>query len=162
MPILYFWASLYVIYLRQTGRNGPNGLATPASGNVPYRDDKLTHLFRNYFEGRGSVKMIVCVNPQQEDFDENVHVMRFAEMASEVIITFVSTFFIIFQHWTIHQWLIAQWNVLQVHIERIDPLPRELALTAGQRRADQLMKEALRQTSAQAVSNDAMIDSSYW
>ena len=35
--------------------------------------------------------MIVCVNPQQEDFDENVHVMRFAEMASEVIITFLST-----------------------------------------------------------------------
>ena len=40
--------------------------------------------------------MIVCVNPQQEDFDENVHVMRFAEMASEVIITFVSTFFNIY------------------------------------------------------------------
>ena len=39
--------------------------------------------------------MIVCVNPQQEDFDENVHVMRFAEMASEVI-TFVSTFFNIY------------------------------------------------------------------
>ena len=36
--------------------------------------------------------MIVCVNPQQEDFDENVHVMQFAEMASEVIITFLSTF----------------------------------------------------------------------
>ena len=82
--------------VRQTGRNGPNGLATPASGNVPYRDDKLTHLFRNYFEGRGSVKMIVCVNPQPEDFDENVHVMRFAEMASEVSITFVSTFFNIY------------------------------------------------------------------
>ena len=86
---------VFLFNVHQTGRNGPHGMATPASGNVPYRDDKLTHLFRNYFEGRGSVKMIVCVNPQQEDFDENVHVMRFAEMASEVIITFVSTFFII-------------------------------------------------------------------
>jgi len=40
--------------------------------------------------------MIVCVNPQPEDFDENVHVMQFAEMASEVIITFLSTFFNIY------------------------------------------------------------------
>ena len=40
--------------------------------------------------------MIVCVNPQPEDFDENVHVMQFAEMASEVIITFLPTFFNIY------------------------------------------------------------------
>ena len=40
--------------------------------------------------------MIVCVNPQQEDFDENVHVMKFAEMASEVILTCLSTFFNIY------------------------------------------------------------------
>ena len=62
----------------QKARNGSNG------GNVPYRDDKLTHLFRNYFEGTGSVKMIVCINPQYQDFDENIQVMQFAEMASEV------------------------------------------------------------------------------
>ena len=104
--------------------------------------------------------MIVCVNPQPEDFDENVHVMQFAEMASEVIITFVSTFFNIY-HVT-QRLLIALWIVFQVRIERIDPLPRELALTAGQRRADQLMKEALRQKNAQVVSNDALIDSNYW
>ena len=65
------------------GRNGSNG-NVPTAGNVPYRDDKLTHLFRNYLEGRGSVKMIVCINPRQQDFDENVNVMQFAEMASEV------------------------------------------------------------------------------
>ena len=40
--------------------------------------------------------MIVCVNPQAEDFDENVHVMKFAEMASEVIITFLSICFNIY------------------------------------------------------------------
>ena len=40
--------------------------------------------------------MIVCVNPQAEDFDENVHVMQFAEMASEVIITFLTKFFNIY------------------------------------------------------------------
>ena len=58
-------------------------------GNVPYRDDKLTHLFRNYFEGTGSVKMIVCINPSPQDFDENVCVMQFAEMASEVRVDFM-------------------------------------------------------------------------
>ena len=40
--------------------------------------------------------MIVCVNPQPEDFDENVHVMQFAEMASEVIITFLTKLFNIY------------------------------------------------------------------
>ena len=109
--------------------------------------------------------MIVCVNPQPEDFDENVHVMQFAEMASEVIITFLTKLFNIYVNIQLHfiqQSLIAQCNILQVHIERVDPLPRELALTAGQRRADQLMKEALRQKNAHVVSNDAMVNSSYW
>ena len=31
---------------------------------VPYRDSRVTHLFRNYFEGEGKVKMVVCVNPR--------------------------------------------------------------------------------------------------
>ena len=53
--------------------------------------------------------MIVCVNPQPEDFDENVHVMQFAEMASEVIITFVSTCFniYVFQCYGTQQVLLA-------------------------------------------------------
>ena len=116
----------------QKGRNGSNGIINSAGGNVPYRDDKLTHLFRNYFEGTGSVKMIVCINPRVQDFDENVHVMQFAEMASEV------------------------------HIERIDPLPRELALTAGQRKANELMKEALRKANAQQNIADAPMSSSIY
>lgn len=37
---------------------------------VPYRDSKLTHLFKNYFDGEGHVRMIVCVNPRAEDYDE--------------------------------------------------------------------------------------------
>ena len=56
------------------------------SGNkvVPYRDAKLTHLFKNYFDGDGKVNMVVCLNPRIEDFDESLHVMRFAEMTQEV------------------------------------------------------------------------------
>ncbi|XP_057260614.1 kinesin-like protein KIF23 isoform X4 [Pezoporus wallicus] len=51
---------------------------------VPYRDCKLTHLFKNYFDGEGKVRMIVCVNPKAEDYEESLQVMRFAEMAQEV------------------------------------------------------------------------------
>lgn len=54
---------------------------------VPYRDSKLTHLFKNYFDGDGKVRMIVCVNPKAEESDETVHVMKFAEMTQEVLVT---------------------------------------------------------------------------
>jgi kinesin family protein 23 len=39
---------------------------------VPYRDSKLTHLFKNYFDGEGRVRMVVCVNPKAEEYDETV------------------------------------------------------------------------------------------
>ncbi|CAH0404452.1 unnamed protein product [Chilo suppressalis] len=51
---------------------------------VPYRESKITHLFKNFFEGEGQVRMIVCANPRADDYDETLQVMRFAEMASEV------------------------------------------------------------------------------
>ena len=73
---------------------------------VPYRDDKMTHLFKNYFEGIGSIKMIVCVNPRAADFDENSNVLQFAEMAQEV------------------------------EIERFDPVERELAYTPARQRTN--------------------------
>lgn len=43
------------------------------SGNrvVPYRETKLTHFLKNYFEGEGRVRMILCVNPKSVDYDEN-------------------------------------------------------------------------------------------
>uniref|UniRef100_A0A8C5BGY4 Kinesin-like protein n=1 Tax=Gadus morhua TaxID=8049 RepID=A0A8C5BGY4_GADMO len=45
---------------------------------------KVTHLFKNYFDGEGKVRMIVCINPKAEDFEETMLVMRFAEMTQEV------------------------------------------------------------------------------
>ena len=39
---------------------------------VPYRDSKLTHLFKNYFDGEGKVTMIVCVSPRAGDYDETI------------------------------------------------------------------------------------------
>lgn len=61
---------------------------------VPYRESKLTHLFKTFFEGEGKIRMIVCVNPRADYYDETIHVMRFAEMTQDVLIsrpTLVST-----------------------------------------------------------------------
>ncbi|KAG8201735.1 hypothetical protein JTE90_012795 [Oedothorax gibbosus] len=51
-----------------------------------YRDSKLTHLFKTFFEGEGKIRMIVCVNPSVDNYDEMSHVMRFAEMTQDVMI----------------------------------------------------------------------------
>ncbi|KAL3061456.1 hypothetical protein OYC64_009596 [Pagothenia borchgrevinki] len=51
---------------------------------VPYRDSKVTHLFKNYFDGEGKVRMVVHVNPKADDYEETLLVMRFAEMTQEV------------------------------------------------------------------------------
>ncbi|KAJ0056457.1 hypothetical protein NL108_008062 [Boleophthalmus pectinirostris] len=51
---------------------------------VPYRDAKITHIFKNYFDGEGKVRMVVCVNPKADDYEETMLVMRFAEMTQEV------------------------------------------------------------------------------
>ena len=56
---------------------------------VPYRDSKLTHLFKNYFDGDGMVKMVVCICPKSEDYDETI-----VSVASSqgVIVTCASTY----------------------------------------------------------------------
>eukprot|EP00057_Strongylocentrotus_purpuratus_P020465 XP_011674939.1 PREDICTED: kinesin-like protein KIF23 [Strongylocentrotus purpuratus] len=63
--------------LRENQTEGSNKM-------VPYRTSKLTHLFKNYFDGEGKVRMVVNVNPSAKDFDETTHVMRFAEITQEV------------------------------------------------------------------------------
>ncbi|XP_011880524.1 PREDICTED: kinesin-like protein KIF23 [Vollenhovia emeryi] len=79
---------------------------------VPYRDSKLTHLFKNYFDGEGQVRMIVCVNPRADDYDETIQVMKFAEITQEV------------------------------HIVRSNPVKLDLGFTPGRRQANKLFKEA--------------------
>jgi len=58
--------------------------STGAFKKVPYRDSKLTHLFKNFFDGEGQVKMIVCINPRSDDYDETAQVLKFAEITQEV------------------------------------------------------------------------------
>ncbi|XP_058831630.1 kinesin-like protein KIF23 [Topomyia yanbarensis] len=86
---------------------------TGSSKMVPYRESKITHLFKNYFDGEGQVRMIVCVNPRAEDYDETVQVMKFAEMSQDV------------------------------HIARSTSTKVDAGLTPGRRKANQIFKIAI-------------------
>uniref|UniRef100_A0A1B6F0N8 Kinesin-like protein n=1 Tax=Cuerna arida TaxID=1464854 RepID=A0A1B6F0N8_9HEMI len=92
--------------LRENQMNGTNK-------PVPYRESKLTHLFRNFFDGECIVRVIVCVNPRSDDYDENMHVMKFAEMSQEVQV------------------------VKPTPLRNIDNLP------SGRRQANQIFKRAM-------------------
>lgn len=50
--------------LRENQQTGGNKM-------VAYREQKITHLFKNFFEGDGDIRMVVCVNPSVSDADEN-------------------------------------------------------------------------------------------
>ncbi|XP_012223732.2 kinesin-like protein KIF23 [Linepithema humile] len=63
--------------LRENQSQGTNKM-------VPYRESKLTLLFKNYFDGEGQVRVIVCANPRADDYDETIQVMKFAEITQEV------------------------------------------------------------------------------
>lgn len=55
---------------------------------VPYRDSKVTHLFKNYFDGEGKVRMVVCVNPKADDYEETMvrheHISLFLGFYKEI------------------------------------------------------------------------------
>uniref|UniRef100_A0A9J2PFE7 Kinesin-like protein n=1 Tax=Ascaris lumbricoides TaxID=6252 RepID=A0A9J2PFE7_ASCLU len=51
-------------------RENQRSLSPPVP--VPYRESKITHLFKNYFEGSGKIRMIVCINPRPNDYAENL------------------------------------------------------------------------------------------
>uniref|UniRef100_A0AC35UDV2 Kinesin motor domain-containing protein n=1 Tax=Rhabditophanes sp. KR3021 TaxID=114890 RepID=A0AC35UDV2_9BILA len=53
---------------------------------IPYRDSKLTLLFKQFFEGRGKIRMIICCDPKPDDFEENAQTLLFAEQAQDVVI----------------------------------------------------------------------------
>ncbi|CAO3698394.1 unnamed protein product [Rhizopus stolonifer] len=51
---------------------------------IPYRQSKLTEIFKTSFEGNGKATIIVNVNPFDTGFDENNHVMKFSAIAKDV------------------------------------------------------------------------------
>ena len=53
---------------------------------VPFRESKLTRLFKNYFVGIGKSSLIVCLSQAPYLYDESVHVCKFASIASKVTV----------------------------------------------------------------------------
>uniref|UniRef100_A0A0N5C473 Kinesin-like protein n=1 Tax=Strongyloides papillosus TaxID=174720 RepID=A0A0N5C473_STREA len=51
---------------------------------IPYRENKLTIFLKKFFEGSGYIRMIICINPQIEDYNENLHVLSFGQSSQEV------------------------------------------------------------------------------
>lgn len=43
---------------------------------VPYRESKVTHLFRDALHGWGQVVLSVNVSPASKDYDETAHVLK--------------------------------------------------------------------------------------
>ena len=52
---------------------------------VPFRHSKLTELFQSYFDGDGRAVMIAAINPYSTSYEENLNVLRFAAVASQVV-----------------------------------------------------------------------------
>ena len=53
---------------------------------IPFRESKLTRLFKSYFTGQGKSSLIICISQAEYLFDETVHVCKFAHLASKVTI----------------------------------------------------------------------------
>eukprot|EP00041_Stephanoeca_diplocostata_P028029 m.783207 g.783207 ORF g.783207 m.783207 type:complete len:1328 (+) comp23293_c0_seq5:175-4158(+) len=51
---------------------------------IPYRESKLTRLFKTYLEGKGSTSMIVNIANVNAYFDESAHVLKFSALARQV------------------------------------------------------------------------------
>lgn len=52
---------------------------------VPYRQSKLTQIFKNALSGKETITMMVNVNPTEEMFDLTQHVLAFAAIAKSLI-----------------------------------------------------------------------------
>lgn len=60
------------------------------TSSIQYRDYSLTRLFKSYFEGHGSVRMVLCVKPTIADFHENSIAMEFGLLTQDVAVDYAS------------------------------------------------------------------------
>ncbi|RTG82682.1 kinesin family member 23 [Schistosoma bovis] len=61
----------------QTYGSKSRGTTTTPVGHtrvVPYRDARLTYLFKNFFEGDGRVAMLVCIQQAPEEYEETMNI----------------------------------------------------------------------------------------
>ncbi|EUB62219.1 Kinesin-like protein KIF23 [Echinococcus granulosus] len=78
-----------VLRMNQSARECQN--PTVQQQIVPYRDCKLTRLFKSFFDGCGQVAILVCVHPTLSEYSETVHVLQFAEHSQQVSTTIPTT-----------------------------------------------------------------------
>lgn len=65
--------------LRENQSQGTNKM-------VPYRESKLTSFFKSYFDGEGRIRMILCVNPTVDGYEEIQHALKFGELTKDVLL----------------------------------------------------------------------------
>lgn len=53
---------------------------------IPFRESKLTQLFKRALSGLEDISMIVNINPARNMFDESHHVLNFSAIAKDIII----------------------------------------------------------------------------
>eukprot|EP00873_Tetraselmis_striata_P027299 jgi/Tetstr1/447563/TSEL_034942.t1 len=51
---------------------------------VPYRESKVTHIFRDVLHGWGRLVLSVCVSPAAADYDETHRVLKYAQLATQI------------------------------------------------------------------------------
>lgn len=109
---------------------------------VPYRDSKLTHLFKNYFDGEGQVRMIVCVSPRADDYDETiVRIVTFFFFLNSNILRISTTnlFFIYLQQVMKFAEITQEVQVARAQVTKFD-----LGFTPGRRQANKVTILALK------------------
>jgi hypothetical protein len=50
--------------------------------HIPFRQAKITHAFKNAFLGSGSTVLLVNVSASARDYEETVHVLKYASLAT--------------------------------------------------------------------------------
>ncbi|KAK9805478.1 hypothetical protein WJX72_000545 [[Myrmecia] bisecta] len=51
---------------------------------VPFRESKVTYLFRDVLHGWGQILLSVNVSPNAKDYDETTHVLKYAALAAQI------------------------------------------------------------------------------
>ncbi|GAV07927.1 hypothetical protein RvY_17703-2 [Ramazzottius varieornatus] len=68
---------------KQSSKNGPIR-EKAIGGDAGFRHTKLGTLFQSFFDEQGTVKMIVCINPASNQYNELGSVLAFAEGTQDV------------------------------------------------------------------------------
>ncbi|VVC44885.1 Kinesin motor domain, conserved site,P-loop containing nucleoside triphosphate hydrolase,Kinesin motor [Cinara cedri] len=69
---------LRILYENQSSSNLRN-----IAEKIPYRTSRLTHLFKSFFEGSGSIRILICINSLSK-YSELLPVLQFGEISSNV------------------------------------------------------------------------------